>query len=149
MPLPGTPLSGLPDDAATGWDRDQQELLMDVVERGNSRSWRFLEATGTLDRALPELARAVHRRRNDPMELDLDGAYRFRRGRRPEGAQDVTAPDRLCRFRQLRILTPLPAAHPRRRCGPGGPFEAGGPFGHGRLGFESGDLAGQVLHLPP
>ncbi len=78
MPLPGTPLSGLPDDAATGWDRDQQELLMDVVERGNSRSWRFLEATGTLDLALPELARAVHRRRNDPMELDLDGAYRFR-----------------------------------------------------------------------
>lgn len=70
-------LSGLPDDVATGWDDRERELLLDVIERGNARSWRFLEGTGTLDRALPELARALHRRRADPTELDLDSAYRF------------------------------------------------------------------------
>jgi Kef-type K+ transport system membrane component KefB/glycine cleavage system regulatory protein len=71
-------LAGLDDDIATGWDADERELLLDVVERGNARSWRFLESTGTLDRALPELATAVHRRRSDPMEMDIDGAYRWR-----------------------------------------------------------------------
>lgn len=70
-------ISGLPEDVATGWDRNQLDLLVDVMERGDARSWRFLEASGTLDRALPELAQAVLRRRNDPMEFDLNGAYRF------------------------------------------------------------------------
>ncbi|MBX3285492.1 MAG: cation:proton antiporter [Actinobacteria bacterium] len=70
-------LAGIPGDVATGWDEGERELLLDVIERGNARSWRFLESTGTLDRTLPELARALHRRRADPTELDLDGGYRF------------------------------------------------------------------------
>lgn len=70
-------LSGLDDQVPVVWDPERRELLLDVIERGNSRSWRFLEATGTLDRALPELANALHRRSRDPMELDLGDAYRF------------------------------------------------------------------------
>ncbi|MGI8757619.1 MAG: cation:proton antiporter [Acidimicrobiales bacterium] len=71
-------LGGLDDDVATGWTRNERELLLDVVERGNARSWRFLESTGSLDRALPELAAALRLRRNDPLELDADGVYRWR-----------------------------------------------------------------------
>lgn len=71
-------LGGVAEDAATGWSAEERELLLDVVERGNARSWRFLEATGTLDRALPELAAALRRRRNDPLDLDGDGPYRWR-----------------------------------------------------------------------
>ncbi len=70
-------LAGLSGDVATGWDEHERELLLDVIERGNARSWRFLESTGTLDRALPELSDALRRRRADPTELDLDGPYRF------------------------------------------------------------------------
>jgi Kef-type K+ transport system membrane component KefB len=71
-------LAAIGEEGAPGWDADERELLLDVVERGNARSWRFLEATGTLDRALPELAAAVRRRRSDPLELDADGPYRWR-----------------------------------------------------------------------
>lgn len=70
-------LSSLPEGVATGWTRDERELLLDVVERGTPRSWRFLENTGILDRALPELAEALRRRRADPFELDLDAPYRW------------------------------------------------------------------------
>jgi Kef-type K+ transport system membrane component KefB len=71
-------LGGLADDAAPGWSREERDLFVDVVERGHARSWRFLEATGTLDRALPELAAALRRRRGDPLDLDVDAAYRWR-----------------------------------------------------------------------
>jgi Kef-type K+ transport system membrane component KefB/predicted amino acid-binding ACT domain protein len=70
-------LGALPDDEATGWSRDERELLLDVVERGTTRSWRFLENSGILARALPELDAAMRRRRNDPLVLDLDAPYRF------------------------------------------------------------------------
>lgn len=69
--------AAVPDGDGLGWSRHERGLLIDVVERGNARSWRFLESTGTLDRALPELAQAVHRRRNDVFELDADVAYRW------------------------------------------------------------------------
>jgi Kef-type K+ transport system membrane component KefB/predicted amino acid-binding ACT domain protein len=70
-------LASLPEGEAAGWSREERELLLDVVERGTPRSWRFLESTGILERALPELDRAIHARRNDPMVLDLDAPYRF------------------------------------------------------------------------
>ena len=40
--------------------------------------WRFLHSTGIIDRALPELATAIRRRRNDPFQLDPDAGYRWR-----------------------------------------------------------------------
>jgi Kef-type K+ transport system membrane component KefB len=70
-------LGALPDGEATGWTHQERELLLDVVERGTTRSWRFLENTGALARALPELDAALLHRRNDPLVLDLDAAYRF------------------------------------------------------------------------
>ncbi len=70
-------LGGLPDGEAAGWTRDERELLLDVVERGTPRSWRFLENTGVLARSLPELDAAIRHRRNDPLVLDLDAPYRF------------------------------------------------------------------------
>ena len=71
-------LGGVEEGLATGWSAEERELLFDVIERGNARSWRFLEATGTLDRAMPELERAVRRRRSDLLDLDTDAAYRWR-----------------------------------------------------------------------
>ena len=44
--------------------------LLTVLVKGTSRSWRFLETTGLLERALPELADAVARRRADPFVLE-------------------------------------------------------------------------------
>lgn len=66
--LRGKPLS---------WDRAAREELFELLKRGNSRSWRFLEKTGLLELALPELADAVHHRRADPLELDPGHALRF------------------------------------------------------------------------
>ena len=59
--------------SSTGWPtseigtrptsrRELTSKLLDVIERGNARSWRFLETSGVLDAALPELAAALRRR---------------------------------------------------------------------------------------
>jgi Kef-type K+ transport system membrane component KefB len=69
-------LGSLGDDALQ-WDRDATEKLLDLLERGNDRAWRFLEVSGVLERALPELAGAVHRRRADPHLLDSSQVLRF------------------------------------------------------------------------
>jgi Kef-type K+ transport system membrane component KefB/glycine cleavage system regulatory protein len=69
-------LSGLPDELAP-WDDDTREQLMDVIERGNARAWRFLDTTGVLERALPELAVALRRRHDEPFTIDPLQAYRF------------------------------------------------------------------------
>jgi Kef-type K+ transport system membrane component KefB/predicted amino acid-binding ACT domain protein len=52
------------------WDAETTQLLLDVLVRGNSRSWRFLELTSVIDRALPEIAIALRSRRGDTTELD-------------------------------------------------------------------------------
>jgi Kef-type K+ transport system membrane component KefB len=51
--------------------------LLDVVEFGNARSWRFLETAGLLERALPELAEALQRRDRDGFALDPMQSHRF------------------------------------------------------------------------
>ncbi len=58
-------LGGL-DDTAVRWDDDATEQLFEILQRGDERTWRFLETTGILERGLPELAEAVRRRRSDP-----------------------------------------------------------------------------------
>ena len=69
-------LTSLPDELPP-WDAGTREQLMDVIERGNARSWRFLDTTGVLDRVLPELAAALRRRHDEPFTIDPLQAYRF------------------------------------------------------------------------
>ncbi len=65
------------EDAPLRWDDTATERLLTVLENGNVRSWRFLEATGLLERSLPELAETIARRRNDPFQLDPGQILRF------------------------------------------------------------------------
>ena len=55
---------------ALAWDAESTQQFLDLLMRGNARSWRLLEITGVLDRALPALAQAVDRRHSDSSELD-------------------------------------------------------------------------------
>lgn len=57
-------------NASLTWDSTSTELFIDLLIRGNARSWRFLEVTNVLQRALPEIADALHARRGDATELD-------------------------------------------------------------------------------
>ncbi len=57
------------------WDADSTAALLSVVRSGSVRSWRFLESTAVLDRALPELGAAMTRRRRDPSLLDPSGVH--------------------------------------------------------------------------
>ncbi|MFI5047526.1 MAG: cation:proton antiporter, partial [Acidimicrobiia bacterium] len=64
-------------DAALRWDDEATRLLFSVLTGGDGRAWRFLETTGVLERALPELAEAVARRRADPFLLDPSQVLSF------------------------------------------------------------------------
>jgi Kef-type K+ transport system membrane component KefB len=64
-------------DAPLRWDRDASRRLFEVLRTGDVRTWRFLETTGVLERALPELAEAVRRRRADPFVVDPSHVLRF------------------------------------------------------------------------
>ena len=57
-------------NAPITWDQNSTELFFDLMMRGNARSWRFLEVTNVLGRALPEIETAIHARRGDATELD-------------------------------------------------------------------------------
>ena len=59
------------------WDRKSTEALLEVVEKGNARSWRFLETTGVLDQVLPELAATFRARQADPFQLDPLSTHRW------------------------------------------------------------------------
>lgn len=52
------------------WDAGSTQQFLDLLVDGNARSWRLLEITDVLDRALPAVAAAVDRRRGDSTELD-------------------------------------------------------------------------------
>lgn len=52
------------------WSRESTAAFMDVVRSGNARSWRLLEITNVLDRALPEVAHSLDTRRSETTELD-------------------------------------------------------------------------------
>ncbi|MEO6714674.1 MAG: cation:proton antiporter [Mycobacteriales bacterium] len=60
------------------WDSTATKELFEVLREGDARSWRLLEVTGILERALPELAESLARRRNDATELDPVSALRWR-----------------------------------------------------------------------
>ena len=52
------------------WDPRYTAALVNVLREGDARSLRFLDVTGVLERALPEVGDALARRRADPGELD-------------------------------------------------------------------------------
>ena len=64
-------------DTPLRWTPGVTQQLFAVLTDGDVRAWRFLETTGVLERALPELAEAVDRRRNDPFLLDPSQVLRF------------------------------------------------------------------------
>ncbi|CAN5536732.1 hypothetical protein BH10ACT2_BH10ACT2_14560 [soil metagenome] len=60
-----------------GWRPDDTSGLVKLLRTHEVRAWRFLEATGVLERALPEVASAMAHRRADMSDLDPLGAMRF------------------------------------------------------------------------
>lgn len=65
-------------DAGTvSWTSRTTFSFLRLLEFGTPRSWTFLDATGVLRMALPELASAMSRRRSDPVLLDPAGVDRF------------------------------------------------------------------------
>jgi len=63
--------------ASVRWDDHLTAKLLDIIEFGNARSWRFLETSGVLERGLPEIAEALQRRARDPFSLDPLQGHRF------------------------------------------------------------------------
>ena len=57
-------------NADLAWDTATTGMLIEVLLRGNARSWRLLDAAGVIDRALPEVARAIAARRGTTIEMD-------------------------------------------------------------------------------
>ena len=62
---------------ALRWDAESTAAFLCIVRSGTGRTWRFLETTALLDRALPELSEAFARRRTDPLRLDPSGVHRW------------------------------------------------------------------------
>ncbi len=59
------------------WKFDDTGALVRLLRTTNPRAWRFLDVTGVLERALPEVAHAMRHRRADLGDLDPIGALRF------------------------------------------------------------------------
>jgi Kef-type K+ transport system membrane component KefB len=64
-------------NAPLEFDPDDTPALIDILRRGDSHTWRFLEVTGVLERALPEISASLSNRRSDIRDLDPLGALRF------------------------------------------------------------------------
>ncbi len=61
------------------WDKADTAALVRLLRSHEPASWHLLELTGVLERALPEIAAAVHRRHAEGDEnIDPSDAYRFR-----------------------------------------------------------------------
>lgn len=63
--------------AELSWSRHDTPALIALLRDHRPATWRFLEVTGVLERALPEVAGAVHHRRADMHDLDPVGSLRF------------------------------------------------------------------------
>lgn len=63
--------------APLSWDTDDTAALVRLLRVGEPRAWRFLDVSGVLERALPEVATAMEHRRADLGDLDPTGALRF------------------------------------------------------------------------
>lgn len=94
---------GTLEDEALRWDDDSTHQLFAVLLRGNDRAWRFLEASGVLERALPELAASVQRRRSDPHVLDSSQVLHFELVDR---IRQLEPADRRAREEQMQLAHP-------------------------------------------
>lgn len=77
------------------WSGRETEALLDLIDRSNPRSWRFLLNSGLLDDSLPELAGALRARAHAPFALDSAAAYGFpavERLRRLDDADPLARP---------------------------------------------------------
>ena len=68
---------GVHRDEPLTWTKDDTASLIRLLRAHEPRGWRLLEVTGLLERALPEIAAAMRRRRADVSDLDPLGALRF------------------------------------------------------------------------
>lgn len=59
------------------WSARATQTFLALLEGGDARSWRFLDALDVLPRALPELSEALRDRRDDPFLLDPSGLHRW------------------------------------------------------------------------
>jgi predicted amino acid-binding ACT domain protein len=64
------------DDSLT-WTNNDTASLVRLLRTDEPEGWRFLEVTGLLERALPQIAEAMDRRRAEVTDLDPLGALRF------------------------------------------------------------------------
>ena len=68
---------GVHRNAALTWDQADTPALVRILRDDSPRAWRFLDVAGVLERALPEVAAAMARRRADLGDLDPTAALRF------------------------------------------------------------------------
>lgn len=68
---------GVHRNAALTWDQADTATLVRILRDANPRAWRFLDVSGVLERALPEVAVAMDRRRADLGDLDPTASLRF------------------------------------------------------------------------
>jgi len=64
-------------DVPLRWDAAATGELLGLLRTGSARSWRLLDTSGVLERALPELAVIVRHRQDDPFELDTAHSLRW------------------------------------------------------------------------
>jgi Kef-type K+ transport system membrane component KefB len=80
------------------WNDEATVEFLALLRHGNARSWRLLDRTGVLERAMPELAAALAARHDDPAEVDPLHALRWRLVDRFHDLADGTGDDRDIRF---------------------------------------------------
>lgn len=59
------------------WEGRAASVFLEVLRRGNARSWRFLDTLGVLEHAVPELAETLRQRESDPFTLDPTLTHRW------------------------------------------------------------------------
>ena len=64
-------------NVSLAWRMDDTPALVRLLRDDNPKAWRFLDVSGVIERALPEVAASMARRRADLGDLDPIGALRF------------------------------------------------------------------------
>jgi Kef-type K+ transport system membrane component KefB len=82
------------EDSQLLWGSRERELFDQLLQHGTARSWRLLDSTRVLDRALPELEPLLERRRRDASILDPAAVHRFEVLDRVRSAGSPTSRDR-------------------------------------------------------
>ena len=131
-----------------------------MIERGNARSWRFLETSGVLGAALPELADALRRRAGEGIWLDAPARHSLQvteRLRMLDGddplAMEVRALEHVDRLLLAAFLIEYLRGRARSGAGrsrdaPPARPRAGGPRGGARPRRTTGTCSGRPCTSP-